>query len=1016
MTDKLDPIRTKLTPIKPKLPDPSLTVDYEINRMFYQAEFALGLCELHPDRAGEWKPLIDQALDHVSRAELTQESDLQTACREAEAIMAPIAEVADEYTIHCVGHGHGDMNWKWDWSETVAMTHDMFSTVLKLMDEYPDFCFSQSQVSMYALIEKYNPEMLERIAERIKEGRWEVTASHWVEADKNIVASESFCRHILYSRRFMKERFGLEPEDVPIDWEPDTFGHSIGVPTYLRSGAVKYYFCCRPGGFGPKRPDLFRWQARDGSTVLVFVPGMGEDGYNGVIMPLNMRSLLAFSAESGLKDRMYAYGVGDHGGGPTRGNILAAYDMDAWPVFPHFKLTTARAYFELVEPHADKLPLLDFELNFMSQGCYTSREGNKAGTRHSETKLGAAEAAAAVAWRMLDRPYPEQDLRECWQDALFQHFHDILPGCNVQVSREYTSGKHQDILARTAMTETISLRQLASRVDTSQDEIVYEPDRPPMYKRCGMGGGVGHEAAQGRISEYDNTAGGWPRHYLVFNPTAEPRQEVTGAGLWEVDKWVTYFPLEQWGDPEQTKYLHDEPFCVRTPSGKRIPAQVLTKYASWMNYYTRLVFPVEPLTGYGYGVYTVFADPPEEEVQNPATCTEIPSAPCALEGETPASRSNGRATDKAKDNVPLEGETVASRPPLAFILENALLRAQISTTTGAVHSLIDKATGTDLADPENPLAAIEYQIENPKGSDAWSIGELGPATNPEIKEVRNAASGPYIARVEVDWQVSDSTFTTTYEVRQGDPTLYIKLDGFWTERGDKEKGAPHLKMAFPSSLTDTTPCYEVPFGALERTEHDGMEVPALRWAAVTGKAGGDTAGLLLLNDAKHGHSLTDGVFRVTLLRSSFDPDPAPEIGLKTMSLALRPYAGELDVAEAARKAIVFNNELRVVGTEDHQGDLPMSMDGLTVSSGTAVVDGFKKAEGDDALIIRLIEYAGQDTTAELTFNEAVFGRVKKAEPVDLMERPTTDRSTTASANTVTTDIPAYGITTVKVWV
>jgi alpha-mannosidase len=395
-----------------------------------------------------------------------------------------------------------------------------------------------------------------------------------------------------------------------------------------------------------------------------------------------------------------------------------------------------------------------------------------------------------------------------------------------------------------------------------------------------------------------------------------------------------------------------------------------------MNYYTRLVFPVESLGGYGYGVYTIFADPPEEEVAGAATATEV---------------SGG------------------------WVLENDGIKVQIDAASGAVHSLVDKAHGTELADAANPMTEIEFIVEEPRGGSAWELGKLGPASKPEIKEVRGTASGPYIARVEVDWRVSESEFTTTYEVRHEDPTLYMELNGFWVERGDAKKGIPSIKMAFPSTLAETKPCYEIPFGALERTEHNGIEVPALRWAAVTGQVDGGAAGLLLLNDAKHGHSLTDGVLRVTLLRSTYEPDPAPEIGLKTMSLAVRPYAGELDPAEATRKAIAFNNDLRVVGTDDHEGDLPMAMDGLSVSSGTAVVSGFKKADDDDAFVIRLIEYAGRDAEAELTLNETVFGKISRVETVDIMERPGGNGEASSEGNTVNVRVPAYGIISLKVW-
>jgi alpha-mannosidase len=105
---------------------------------------------------------------------------------QAEETLAPIARVAKRYTIHCVGHGHIDMNWMWSWPETVAVTNDTFATVLRLMEEYPTFTFTQSQASVYAILERFNPEMLDQVRRRVKEGRWEVAASHWVENDKNM--------------------------------------------------------------------------------------------------------------------------------------------------------------------------------------------------------------------------------------------------------------------------------------------------------------------------------------------------------------------------------------------------------------------------------------------------------------------------------------------------------------------------------------------------------------------------------------------------------------------------------------------------------------------------------------------------------------------------------------------------------------------------------------------------------------------------------------------------------------
>ena len=177
---------------------------------------------------------------------------------DAESLLAPLGAAAKSYTIYCAGHAHIDMNWMWSWPETVGVTIDSFTTVLRLMEEFPQFIFGQSQASVYRIVEEHRPDMLERIAARVREGRWEVTASHWVEGDKNIASGESLCRHLLYTRRYMQELFGLTPEDVQIDWSPDTFGHAHTVPSYLARGGVRYYYHHRPGVHGgdPRHADI----------------------------------------------------------------------------------------------------------------------------------------------------------------------------------------------------------------------------------------------------------------------------------------------------------------------------------------------------------------------------------------------------------------------------------------------------------------------------------------------------------------------------------------------------------------------------------------------------------------------------------------------------------------------------------------------------------------------------------------------------------------------------------------
>lgn len=114
----------------------------------------------------------------------------------------------------CAGHAHIDMNWMRGMPETVGITIDTFQTVLNLMKEYPQFVFSQSRASAYEIIEKYCPSMLPEIRERIHEGRWEITASQWVEGDKNMAGTEALCRHLLYTKEYLSKLFDIDPNSM----------------------------------------------------------------------------------------------------------------------------------------------------------------------------------------------------------------------------------------------------------------------------------------------------------------------------------------------------------------------------------------------------------------------------------------------------------------------------------------------------------------------------------------------------------------------------------------------------------------------------------------------------------------------------------------------------------------------------------------------------------------------------------------------------------------------------------
>ena len=928
---------------------------YELERFLAQARFAEGLCELHPDKAARWKKLIARAGQIVDAVDMGGSIEsVRAAVREAEAVMAPIGKAAKTYTVYCVGHAHIDMNWMWSWPETVATTNDTFSTVLRLMDEYPDFCFTQSQASVYAIVQKLNPGMLKRIRRRVKEGRWEVAASHWVEGDKNLVSGESLCRHLLYTRRYMKELFGLSPEDVTIDWSPDTFGHAVTIPSYLVRGGVRRYYCCRPGTYGPARPPVFWWQAPDGSRVLV---NREIRWYNGEIEPGVGQSLLDFARQTSLHVWMRAYGVGDHGGGPTRRDILCAHDLDSWPVFPNVKLSTTEPFYRTLEEAGDRLPTLDCELNFEFEGCYTSQSLIKKSIRYAENQLCCAEGPAAIAWAAFGWDYPLDELREGWRNTLFGHFHDILPGSGVHDTRTYIHGKFQDTAAMTGMVETQALRFLASRVDTSPLSV-QEPEVPALFVRSGLGAGAGMGSGTGSMSVAEQSGGQGARPFVVFNPSAWDRSEVVTATVWD-------------NAPGGADELGKTTFSARAPSGKLLPTQVMEAGHFWGHRFVRLAFPAECVPGLGYSLYTM------------------------VEAEAGAAQPGVRTAEP-------------------FGMENDLIAVDIDPDSGGIRMLKDKASEVNLVDPSRPAAVLEFATEAHHGMTAWLLAPLGPISRLQVVSVKRDAKGPHAASVRVDMRLGESSFAVKYELRAGEPSLCIDIEATWLERGSPERGVPVLRMAFPLALAHASARYEIPFGSIERPLNAGEEVPAIRWAQVTGTSGRRKAGCLLLNDSKHGHSLDGSVLRLTLIRSSYDPDPLPEINQHSIRLALSPFAGERTVAEAMRLGESHNRPLRVVGTDVHNGPLPPTGRFASIAPESIILSCLKKAEKGDALVLRLLETAGRRTTARIRLDRKLLGEVRSAQEGDIMERPAPKSTAKSAGDTVSVAIPAYGIATVLV--
>lgn len=945
-----------------------------VERFRAEMDFARRLTGAHPDRAGEWAPLLERAAQRVLEG-LRGGTRLEDAVTAAEQDLAPLAAAAREYTIYCCGHAHIDMNWMWTWPETVAVTHDTFSTMDQLMDEFPEFHFSQSQASVYELTRQYAPEQFARLRQRVQEGRWEVTASQWVEGDKNLASGEILCRHLLLTRRWFQEHLGLSPEQVRIDWECDTFGHCWTLPGILTRGGVTRYYHHRSSGpqlagvSSGQQSQLYWWQGKDGSRVLAYDDS--PNGYNCEIAPNMTRYLFDMERNTGLKKLLWIYGVGDHGGGPTRRHLRAAQEMAQWPVYPVVKLTTTDDFYSACEAEIAarnlQLPVINEELNFVFEGCYTSESRIKFANRRGECDLADTEAVAVLAGGLCGREYPADHLRECWQRAMFLQFHDILPGSGVKETIEHAMGLFQENLARTGSIRTQALRDLAARVDTS----ALAPTEDATGADMGLGGGAGNGAWWGGVTTLGAGAAG-SDPFLVFNPAPFRRDELVRLKIWDRDL------------PDLVS--------VRDAGGGRVAGQIVERGDYWGHRFAVVAFPARQLPASGYRAYTVEAG-----------SADSPAAPCYF-------RETGR---------PVYGLGYAhAQYTNPVLIGNEHLEVAVSATAGGIISILDRASGIEFVEEGMVLGALDRELEAPHGMTAWMLGPIIDSAQPLANGTVEALQrGPNEAAVRLRGRHGQSDYSLVVSLAAGSRQINFDLDVNWLERGDPGTGIPVLRASFPLAVTEGQANFEIACGTIERPA-DGEESPALNWADLSGESlakPGATVGAALLNDCKYGHQLSDDELRLTLIRSSYDPDPLPEIGRHNIRYALVPHVGDFaeNAGDIVRQGYAFNHAVIPVGTTVHSGELPAEISGLEVLTPNVMLSGVKQAEDGEGLIVRLYEFAGEETQAEVRLHESLVGTEASAIETDLLERPLEQSTATLAEGALNVTIPANGIATVR---
>ncbi len=256
--------------------------------------------------------------------------------------LMPWSDRIKQHEIHLLGHAHLDMAWLWDVEETWRAAVRTFTSVLNLQNEFPDLTFCHTTPALYEWIEQNRPDLFGQIKERVQEGRWEIVGGMWVEPEMNLISGEAIARHLLYGQRYWQEKFGTLSR---VEWLPDTFGFNWQLPQFLQQAGIDYFVTqkFRWNDTNQYPHEIFNWQAPNGSQVFSLMSSPIGEG----IDPIKMSDYAwEWATRTQTRHCLWLFGVGDHGGGPTRDMLHLQERWAKSPFFPTMCFTSALKYLE----------------------------------------------------------------------------------------------------------------------------------------------------------------------------------------------------------------------------------------------------------------------------------------------------------------------------------------------------------------------------------------------------------------------------------------------------------------------------------------------------------------------------------------------------------------------------------------------------------------------------------------------------------------------------------------------
>ena len=333
--------------------------------------------------------------------------------------------------LHLLCNAHLDPVWLWRWEEGASAAIATFRSAADICEEYDGFVFCHNEALLYEWVEEYEPALFQRIKKLVEAGKWHIIGGWYLQPDCNLPSGESILRQIIVGQRYFQKHFGVKPE-IAVNF--DTFGHSKGLVQILKQCGYKGYLFMRPEKEHMDLPARnFLWEGFDGSQILAHRLDRSYRSFMGQAVDDIAQWV---KDEQNDEISLFTWGIGNHGGGPSRIDVQGLNDWMTQNPSLEAKHSTPEEFFQKLECGGSAYPIFENDLRPVFVGCYSSQAKLKRLHRQLESRLYTTEkllSAAAVQGLIT---YPHEELLEVEKDLLFTEFHDILPGTNIMEAEE----------------------------------------------------------------------------------------------------------------------------------------------------------------------------------------------------------------------------------------------------------------------------------------------------------------------------------------------------------------------------------------------------------------------------------------------------------------------------------------------------------------------------------------------------------------------------------------------------